>query len=105
MLAACRAAVDGGRLAEDDLRDAHAGLGLAGARQPGDRERMLAQPHPFASLVVETDAYAAWLGAFGGGDGAILIVGTGSCGLAVVERRAVQCRRLGPRDRRRGSGR
>jgi glucosamine kinase len=32
---------------------------------------------------VDTDAYVAWYGAFEGGDGAILILGTGSCGLAV----------------------
>ena len=44
-------------------------------------------PHPFASMVVDTDAYASWLGAFGGRDGAILILGTGAAGLAVVEGR------------------
>jgi len=67
-----------------DLARLHAGLGLAGATGPEEVERILAEPLPFASTVVDTDAYAAWLGACGGKDGAILIVGTGSCGLAVV---------------------
>ena len=35
--------------------------------------------------MLETDAYAAWLGAFRGEAGAILILGTGSCGFTVVE--------------------
>ena len=43
--------------------------------------------HPFASLVVDTDAYGSWLGAFGGEDGAILILGTGAAGTAVVDGR------------------
>jgi glucosamine kinase len=50
---------------------------------------VLAAPHPFASVAVDNDAYAAWLGAFGGNDGAILIVGTGSCGLAVIGPRRI----------------
>jgi glucosamine kinase len=66
------------------LARAHVGCGLAGAGQPSAVARFLAEPRPFASISVETDAYAAWLGAFGGKDGGILIVGTGSCGLAVV---------------------
>jgi len=37
----------------------------------------------FRAYLVETDAYIAQQGAFGGGDGAILIVGTGSVGLLV----------------------
>ena len=84
VLSACRAAAEAAGLGEGDLARAHAGLGLAGVAQPVDRDFILAQPHPFASLVLDTDAYVAWLGAFEGADGAILILGTGSCGLAVV---------------------
>ena len=68
----------------DDLGRLHAGLGLAGATGPEEIGLILAQPLPFASVAADSDAYAAWLGASGGKDGAILIVGTGSCGLAVV---------------------
>jgi hypothetical protein len=35
--------------------------------------------------VLETDAYVAWLGAHRAADGGIVILGTGSCGLAVIE--------------------
>ena len=40
-------------------------------------------------MVLETDAYAAWLGAHQGGDGAIVILGTGSCGLALINGRRI----------------
>jgi glucosamine kinase len=39
----------------------------------------------FSSMAIATDAFATWLGAFRGEPGAILILGTGSCGLAVVD--------------------
>lgn len=84
VLEACRAAARAAGDTETALSDTAAGLGLAGAGQPSAVERFLALPHPFASISVETDAYAAWLGAFGGADGGIVIVGTGSCGYAVV---------------------
>ena len=50
------------------------GSGSASESAPSFRERVL-----------ETDAYAAWLGAFRGSAGAILILGTGSCGFTVVD--------------------
>jgi glucosamine kinase len=89
ILTAGRAAAAAAGLAESDLARAHAGLGLAGAALTSARERLLKEPNPFAAIAIETDAYAAWLGAFGGGDGAILILGTGSCGLAIVGGRQV----------------
>lgn len=87
VLAACRAAIMSAGLCDADLARTHAGLGLAGTAQAADRDFVLAQAHPFASMAVETDAYAAWLGAHNGNDGAILILGTGSCGLAVVDKK------------------
>lgn len=84
VLGACRKALAAGGLGEADFARVHAGLGLAGTAPTAIRAFILDQPHPFASMSVETDAYVAWLGAYQGGDGAILIVGTGSCGLAVV---------------------
>ena len=84
ILTAGRAAAASAGLGEDALSRAHAGFGLAGAALTDAVAALLAQPNPFATIAVETDAYAAWLGAHGGADGAILIVGTGSCGLAVV---------------------
>jgi len=84
ILGASAAAAQAAGLAEGHLNRAHAGLGLAGANLKSACARLLREPHPFASVTLETDAYAAWLGAHGGEDGAILIMGTGSCGLAVV---------------------
>ena len=84
VLKACRAAARAAGLGEADLHRLHAGFGLAGTQQAWDHDFVLAQPHPFASVTVDTDAYAAYMGAHGGRDGAILIVGTGTCGLAVI---------------------
>ncbi len=84
VLTASREAAKAAGLSESDLARVHAGMGLAGAALTEARHAFLAEPHPFASVAVETDAHAAWLGAFGGEDGAILILGTGSCGFAMV---------------------
>ncbi len=85
VMAACHQALAAAGLGEGDFARVHAGLGLAGTQQDADLNAVYEWPHPFASLVADTDAYAAWLGAFGGRDGAILILGTGAAGTAVVE--------------------
>jgi glucosamine kinase len=72
-------------LGEADFARVHAGFGLAGTQQEPDRQAILKRPNPFASLIVDTDAYTSYLGAFRGEDGAILILGTGSGGLAVLK--------------------
>ena len=82
---ACNQAIAAAGLPEAGLGRIRAGFGLAGVAQQPDRDFILSQPNPFASVVVDTDAYAAYMGAFGGADGAILIVGTGVAGLAVVD--------------------
>lgn len=84
---ACQRAAAAAGLSEADLSQVHAGLGLAGTQQDEDRDAIRDRPYPFASLVVDTDAYTSWLGAFRGEDGAILILGTGSGGLAMVNGR------------------
>jgi glucosamine kinase len=65
-----------------------AGLGLAGANVPALADGLRAAPLPFASVALASDAVAACLGAHGGEDGAILILGTGSQGLALVHGKA-----------------
>jgi glucosamine kinase len=62
----------------------HAGLGLAGIVTSVGKEKIEDARLPFASVSVDNDAYAACVGAFGGGDGGIVIAGTGSIGLALV---------------------
>ena len=68
----------------DDIGQLHAGAGLAGLSLARERQALAAYPHPFASFRAEADAYTACLGAHEGGDGGIVIAGTGSCGLALV---------------------
>jgi glucosamine kinase len=84
ILAATRAALAAAGLAEDRIGTLRAGLGLAGVGQRKDRAAFERWAHPFAAMTFATDAHAALLGAHDGGDGAILILGTGSCGLALV---------------------
>jgi glucosamine kinase len=104
VISAAQAAIAAAGLDENVIGRVHAGLGLAGAGQPAALERFAALPHPFASVSIETDAYAAWLGAFGGGDGAVVIAGTGSCGLAVVRGKRVYVGGLGNEVSDEGSG-
>lgn len=62
-----------------------AGLGLAGIITTADARRVeQAAPVRFASIIAHHDAHTACLGAHGGGDGAILIAGTGSAGYLIV---------------------
>jgi glucosamine kinase len=70
-------------------RDAHAGLGLAGAGIKSACDGLRSKLGLFASVALETDAYIAWLGAHQAADGGIVILGTGSCGLAVINGRRV----------------
>ena len=92
ILAATRQALDGAGLGADAMDRIHAGLGLAGVGQVADRNRFLAWAHPFRSCSLMTDAEIACLGAHGGSDGAVIVLGTGSCGVAMV---AGQVTRIG----------
>ncbi|MFL1876942.1 hypothetical protein ACIKT0_17595, partial [Hansschlegelia beijingensis] len=60
------------------------GEGEAGVSQKREMEAMRAEPHPFARLELTTDFETACLGAHGGEDGGIVIVGTGSAAYARV---------------------
>lgn len=87
IVAACRAALAGAGLPPETVSRLHAGIGLAGLNLGSERAKVAAHPHPFATMVAEGDAYIACLGAHAGADGAILIAGTGSCGLGIVRGR------------------
>lgn len=62
----------------------HAGLGLAGIVTSVGAERINKAGLPFASVIADNDAFAACTGAFAGSNGGIVIAGTGSIGLAIV---------------------
>jgi glucosamine kinase len=84
---AAQAAAGSGGIAESALARATVFMGLAGAIDEGRKQALLAEPNPFSRVQMDTDAYIAWAGAHGGRDGGIVIVGTGSAGLAVVKDR------------------
>lgn len=63
----------------------HAGMGLAGTEVPIASKTFLEKPHPFQTITLRSDAYTACLGAHGGKDGDIIIVGTGVIGYQVFE--------------------
>jgi glucosamine kinase len=65
------------------LNQIHAGIGLAGINIPQVKQTFLKQSLPFASWHITTDLHIACLGAHLGQDGAIVIVGTGSSGIAI----------------------
>lgn len=66
------------RLDPEVLTRTHVGMGIAGISRIGVREGLAATDFPFASVAYATDSVIANLGAHGGRDGAILILGTGS---------------------------
>ena len=87
---ACRAAAAEAGLRTEALAGRDAGVGLAGICRKGVLEELMARPHPFRSVVYVNDATIACIGAHGGRDGGIVIVGTGSIGFAVVKGREVR---------------
>jgi glucosamine kinase len=84
------AAAEEAGLADGDLTRVHAGVGLAGIGRQGAREALQAIAHPFASIAFTSDGMGACLGAHSGKDGAIVIAGTGSIGLGIVEGRELR---------------
>lgn len=66
------------RLSQSLLSKLHVSAGLAGACVPNVNAQLKAWKHPFANFRVTSDLMTACYGAHGGGDGAILIIGTGS---------------------------
>jgi glucosamine kinase len=87
---ACRAAAAEAGLTTESLAAMDAGVGLAGIGRKGALEELMARPHPFRFVVYVNDATIACIGAHGGHDGGIVIIGTGSIGFAVVKGREVR---------------
>jgi len=58
---------------------------LAGATEPTDFAATKLHEQSFGRTILTSDAHAACVGAHGGRDGAVLIIGTGSIGWAVVQ--------------------
>ena len=68
-----------------DSKGLVAGLGLAGVNVPRLYQDIVSWEHPFADMYVTSDLHTACIGAHKGGEGAVIITGTGSCGYANVD--------------------
>jgi len=66
------------------LAEITACLALAGATEPEELAAARRRKLPFRHTLITTDAHAACVGAHRGGDGGIVIAGTGSIGWAIV---------------------
>jgi glucosamine kinase len=64
---------------------AHACFGMAGGRLTSARESFEKRSFPFANLKVFDDIDIARAGAHKGEEGAVLIIGTGSAGLGIID--------------------
>jgi glucosamine kinase len=76
--------MDQAGLAQWHLARVVACLALAGASEPTQLAAARAHKHPFGKAIFTTDAHAACIGAHGERGGAIIVVGTGSIGWAVL---------------------
>lgn len=72
-------------LPENALSRCCAVMGLAGANIPAYRLPIDEWQHPFAELKLMSDLHIACVGAHGGYEGAILITGTGSSAVALID--------------------
>lgn len=71
-------------LTEQDRSRLIVGAGLAGVNVPEYFQMFSAWQHPFKQFYLTHDLHIACIGAHQGQDGAVIICGTGSCGLAIV---------------------
>ena len=67
---------------DDEKYCFHAGMGITGCEIKESHEKFVNTKHPFHNLLVLQDSYTACIGAHGGQDGAIVIIGTGVVGIA-----------------------
>ena len=74
-------------LSSAELRRVIACLALAGASEPRELEAALRLKLPFGRATITSDAHAACVGAHGGRDGGVVVVGTGTVGWAQINRR------------------
>jgi len=66
-------------------------FGMAGGRLPSARTAFASRDWPFAKVTVYDDIDIARAGAMSGEDGAVIIVGTGSAAMALVDGQRHQC--------------
>src|SRR5260370_4144357 len=86
--------MSGAGLSSRDFERVVACVALAGASEPSQLEAARRHEHPYRIAVFVTDAQAACVGAHGGRDGGIIVIGTGSLGLAELNGRQYLIRGL-----------
>ena len=74
-------------LTPNDFPQIAACMALAGATEPAEIAAAKLQRQGFGNVILTSDAHAACVGAHDGADGGILIAGTGSIGLAILNGR------------------
>ncbi len=79
--------MSGAGLSSRDVNRVVACLALAGASEPSQLEAARAREHPYRKAVFVTDAEAACIGAHGGRNGGVIVIGTGSIGWAELDGR------------------
>ena len=84
-------ALEDAGLPTQKIADLIAGVGLAGVNLPRFYDTMNHWKHPFRAMFLTTDLHIACLGAHGGGDGAVMVAGTGSCGYYHVDGESFIC--------------
>lgn len=67
-----------------ETANTHACFGMAGGRMDTARAEFAARPWPFAGVKVYDDIDIAHAGALGGGEGGVVIIGTGSAAMSIV---------------------
>lgn len=90
IMEATEAAAKQAGLNREDFAQMHAGIGLAGTGRRGVKAALSEIAHPFASVNFISDGLAACLGAHSGADGAIVVTGTGSVGVGLVNGREIR---------------
>src|SRR5215472_4959488 len=90
IMEATEAAAAQAGLTREDFARMRAGIGLAGLGRRGAEAALNTIVHPFASVTFMSDGLAACLGAHSGADGAIVVAGTGSVGVGLIDGREIR---------------
>ncbi|MFC0446082.1 BadF/BadG/BcrA/BcrD ATPase family protein [Pseudidiomarina halophila] len=85
ILSAVRNAFDAADIDQRYLGDACVCAGLAGANLPSAAATLSKWQHPFQQFHFTSDLHTALYGAHAGENGAVLVMGTGSCAAALVD--------------------
>ncbi len=83
-------AVESAGLAANELSQIVVGAGLAGTGVSSAKKQLSQWRSPFKAFYFTSDLHTACLGAHQGNDGAVLIVGTGSCAANIIDNKLTQ---------------